>query len=223
MAEPSAAALDEKTIKTNAGEGGGSPQKPEIEKESDIPVRRSVASEIIARKNRTIDRLRSKVNDGAEEGDGEPPTEVDEGNEELTPEARSAVGREVDRRISPIVQTLASKIDEDELQDLLRENPDAKPFEQNIRAYMADSHYSGVPAEVIYHHLTYGKTREEGDKKRKAADMEARQMGSGGSSFREEPSSGGLPSAGDIADMDEKDFDKLQDDVRRGKFAVPKE
>lgn len=223
MAEPDAAALDDKSIKPNAGEGDGPPQKPEIDKEPEIPVRRSAASEIIARKNRTIDRLRSKVNEGAEEGDDELPPEGDEGNEELTPEARSAVSREVDRRISPLVQTLASKIDEDELQDLLRENPDAKLFEKNIRAYMADSHYSGVPAEVVYHHLAYGKTQEERGKRRKAADLEAGQMGSGGSSLREEPPHGGLPSAGDIEDMDEKDFDKLQDDVRRGKFAVSKE
>lgn len=184
-------------------------EEPDIE-EKDIPVRKSVQEHIIDRQKRTIEKLRSK-----EEGDEVDPPDPDDN---LEPEARDAINREVDKRLNPVLGALASKVDSDELDTLVKADPDAKKYEKRIKVYMQHPHYKGVPPAVIYHHLAFQDAESIGSKKKKAADLEADQVKGGGTARRAIPKTSTLPTAEELADMTDDEVQKIQDDVLQGKY-----
>lgn len=176
--------------------------------EEEIPVRKSAnTSFIIQRQKQTIDKLRSKQK------------EKDDGEEDLTPESKTLIEREIDKHIAPIRETLMSRADEDELNELLKSEPDAKNYEKTIKAYMQSPHYKSVPPSVIYHHLAFGEAENAGANKRKIADKEAKMSRTRGNQKRpSRTSKGSMPSPEEIEDMDETEFEALQNDVRQGKY-----
>lgn len=178
----------------------------EEKKEEEIPVRKSVEQHIIARQKRTIEKLRSKE---------EP---VEEKESLLSDTAQSAVGAEIDRKIAPLVEALTSKYDEDEVKALIADNPEAAAHEKEIKRYMAHPSYKGVPAEVIYHHLAFAKAQKVVEEKRVMADSEAAQMRTAGTSRRGQPRVGKLPTAEEISEMSDEDFEALQHKARTGAF-----
>lgn len=187
----------------------------------EVPVRKSALQHIIARKNRTIDRLRSKDEDEGN-GDDAPPAgdKDDDEDDDLTPQARGAVQKAVAKAIKPVVDTLVSRADEDELKSLIQSDAEAGKYEKRIRAYMADSHYKGVPPSVIYHHLAFEKAAGIGISRKKAADLEADQTRGGGRTNRgKAPSSSGIPTTEDMDSMTDAEFEALQHRVRKGEFA----
>ena len=174
---------------------------------------RGSAQHIIARQRQTIEKLRSETNDeGDDEGD----------DDKLTPEASKIVSREVRRHVEPLMETLAQRADEEELQGLLVQEPESKQHEKTIRAYMKNPHYKGVPPAVIYHHLAFDAAA--GSKKKDIADLEAKQNRGGGTIRR--PIEGqlphGIPSVEEQEDMTDAQFEELQHKARSGVF-VPKE
>lgn len=215
--------LKSKPTNDRSEDGGRPSQKTSDDQGADpsqgdphIPVRRSVAQHIIARQSKQIEKLRSKVNDD----DRGKPQSNDDDEDELTPEARSYIGKEFERRLTPVLTTLKSQADEDELQDLLANDPEAKRYEKTIRAYMSHESYDGVPPSVIFHHLDYEARKARRTVKKQAADLEARQMSGAGTTLPhdEDENTTGLPTADDIAEMSEADFESLQNKVRAGKF-----
>lgn len=187
-----------------------SSESKEEEQEEEVPVRNSIAQNIIARQKRTIEKLRSK----------EAPAEEANNDEEsdLTPEAQRAISREVDRRTKPLLDIVSSRASEDELQALYHTDSNAKKYDKRIRAYMAHEAYAQVPPDVIYNHLS-AKDRSEASSKRKdLADREARQTRTGGSTRRPTAIKGDIPSVEEQEEMSDEDFGKLQDDVRAGKY-----
>ena len=188
------------------------PDEPVVPDEPDepvVPVRKSVQQHIIARQKQTIDKLRSKQ----ENEDDEPV--VDE-EDEITPEAANTVAREVKKAVAPIIESLANQADEGELRELFEAEPEAEAMAKQIRAYMKHPSYKGVPPSVIYHHLAFDKALAGTVKKKTVADREAGHMKGAGSSRRpKESMTGDIP---DVTDMDEKDFEDLQQNVRQGKF-----
>lgn len=212
---------------TPAGEGGGTPPKiqpksGEGEAEPEIPVRRSVLQHVIARKNFELKRLRSKEDD--DEGDDfEPPDRAGKGDEEdedaLTPEARGAVQKEVLRAIGPVVKSLASKADEDELHDLILQEPEAAKYAKRIQSYMDNPHYRGVPPSVIFHHLAFEAAASSGSRRRTAADLEAGQARGGGRTTRPTGDlTGEVPSVDEQNEMSDEEFEALQNKARAGEF-----
>lgn len=213
-------------VKKLEGEGGKttppkikSDEKPEDEEsegegeEPEVPVRKSVQQHIIARQQKTIEKLRSK-----QEGEEEDETPLGE-EEEITPEAQSLVAKEVKRAVEPIIQTLAGQADEAELQELFETEPDAKGMSKQIRAYMKNPHYAGVPPAVIYHHLAFDKALGGAVKKKANADLEARHHKGAGSTRRPKGGeTGNVPSVEEQAAMDEKEFEALQHEARTGKL-----
>lgn len=200
---------------TPVGEGGGTPPKiksntDDEEAEPEIPVRKSAEQHIIARQKRTIDKLRSKEEE-------EPPEE--EGEEDaLSPEAQSAVQKEVAKAIGPVVQSLASKADEDELGDLLASEPESVKYAKRIRAYMNNKHYKGVPPSVIYHHLAFDDAAVTGARRKRAADLEAGHTKGGGRTTRPVVSADDIPSVEEQNEMSDADFEALQHRARSGEF-----
>lgn len=201
------------------------PKESEEENEEDVVPVRSAMQHIIARKNRTIEKLRSRTDE--EEVEGATPadknaTPADE-NDDLTPEARSAVERAVHRQVAPLIKGLVSKADEDELQELFHDEPEAKTLEKRIRAYMNHEQYQGVPPSVIYHHLAFSKARGDGTLKRKTADTDAALQRGGGSPIRPSaPTEGGVPTIEELDAMDEIEFEAVQEKARQGGYVSDK-
>lgn len=217
--------VEEKIIpKVENNEGGeAAPEKEAAEEDIenlDIPVRSS-ASHIIARQKRTIEKLRSKE---SEESDHKAPAQEDDsGNDDddddLTPQARKALSKEINRHVRPLIDSLANKADEDELSSLLSNEPEAKAYEKRIKAYMAHPAWKAVPPSAIYHHLAFEKAASVGMKAKDIANREVLQMRGAGASRRPtDINLTGIPTAEEQESMSESEFEKLQQDVRAGKY-----
>lgn len=195
-------------------------EEEEVEEEPEglvVPIRKSTAQHIIARQSRTIEKLRSK--------DGEevvPPSSDEDDETDETPVApkRSTVAEEVEAQLQPIINTFISSTDEAELKDLFSTDPESKKFEKRIRAYMQDPHWKAIPPAAIYHHLAFSNTSgvKEKQKKREVADIEAGQVQGGGSQHREMAPTGDIPTADDMDNMDDAEFENLQNKARSGGF-----
>jgi len=182
------------------------------EEEVEVPVRKSVEQHIISRQKRTIEKLRSREED---EGVEESPYED---SDMLSPSAKSAVDRAVEKRIAPIVEVLASRYDDDDINALMTQEPAAKKYEKRIRSYMGHPQYKGVPAAVIYHHLAYKDSQAVLVERKAVADTEAAQMKSAGTSRRGKARTSKIPTADEIAELSDKDFEALQHKARTGAF-----
>ena len=188
---------------------GAAPAPKEGADEFTVPVRRTSLHNLqgfALRKSR--EATREKPGEG---DDDTPPAGVDN-KEGLTPEATDRIREEVDRAIDPLRKVFMSKADEDELSGLYGVEPDAKKFDKELRAYMANDAWKAVPAEAIYHHLAYGEAAKAGSKTRKTADLEAGMSGSGGHSRRPQEAPSDIP---DFDSMDEKEFAVYQAKVLR--------
>lgn len=226
--------LDEngKPIQGNNEGGKGTPPKinssnndndgkADPDEEPEIPVRKSALQHIIARKNKQIEKLRSKGDDEVDlDDDDNQPALIDkDDDDELTPEARGAVRKEVLKAITPLASSLAKNADEQELQDLLSAEPEAQKYEKRIRVYMEHKSYKGVPPSVIYHHLAFGDAETTGAHKKRVADTEAKMNKGGGSTRRPSDSSdSGIPSEEEMDNMSDAEFETLQHKARTGEF-----
>src|SRR3990167_4523351 len=182
--------LDAKPDEGAEGAEGQEPAKPE-EGETVIPVRRSAASFIIARKDAKIKKLESRV------PDDDPDDEIEDDQPDQT-----AISREVKKQVEPLLKSIAGQVDEGELGDLFASEPESKKLDKTIRLYMQHPAYQGVAPSVIYHHLAFAASQAKGAKKRSAADLEAAQGRGAGSGRR--PTSeniSGIPTAEEIEDM----------------------
>lgn len=171
--------------------------------EPDIPTRN--ASHIIRRQRKTIEKLRSKEQE-------EP--EVSEEPEE------SDIDRAIERKLSPVLDTIAEEQTERDLQRLLDNEPEAAKYQKSIRAFMKHPSWSQVPAEAIFHHLHFKNAQSEGAKRSQNADKEAAQSGSGPGSTRRPGNvkEGNFPSEDEIAEMSDADLEKLQNRILQGEF-----
>ena len=135
----------------------------------------------------------------------------------LSDDAVKEINKKVKTAIAPLLGELASKADEKEMQDLIVAEPEAKKYVNHIKAYMAHEAYKGVSPVVIFHHLAYNASQALGAKKKLAADLEAKQNKGGGRSIVDTKIDG-LPSAEDINNMSDADFEKMEENVLQGKF-----
>lgn len=207
---------EEGTEDENDDDKGGEEEEEEDDAgdddaEVDVSVRKSVQSHIITRQKKTINKLRKK------EGEDEDEDDNDDG--ELSPEASSAIEEGIGKAIKPLKEALTGKIDTDELDSLFTSTPNAKKYEKRIKAYMASDEWSKVPVTAIYRYLAFENAESIGAKKKKVADKEADQTRGAGSSIRSNKAGdGNVPSIEEMGDMSDAEFEKLQQEVQRGKF-----
>lgn len=183
------------------------PDKPPV-----IPVRQSTIQHILARKNETIEKLRSKTTED------EPEPEFDEEEDNLTSEAREAIGKVVNQRLAPLLGKFATDANAQEFAELVSDEPEAAKYENHIKAYMAHDAWKGVPISAIYHHLAFSNAKAIGAKKKATADLEAKQNKGGGRTIVDKGNLSGIPSAEDIANMSDEEFDQLDSKVAQGNF-----
>lgn len=183
----------------------GEPEPPKL--------RRSAASYIIERKDRKIARLESKRQ---EEADEEEDTDDDKDDDKIAKSVRKG--------LEPVIQAFASREDENELKDLFSSHAEAKKlssadrkhFEGRIRELWKTPAYQSLPAEFIFNGLWAQKAQT--GRKKNAADLEARQNKGGGSGRRPQAVESDFPTAEEIEEMDDKEFTKLRERMKRGAF-----
>jgi hypothetical protein len=183
----------------------------------EVPVRQFNHQNIIARKNEKIKKLESKLKEG-EEGYVPPEDEEEDEDTSLTDAQRGSVEKMVQKTIAPLLGKIASDADNSEFEALVKAEPEAAKYTNHIKAYMAHDAYKGVSPTVIYHHLAWNAAQAIGAKKRKTADFEANLHKGGGNQIIDKGTSSGLPSAEEIAEMDEATFERMESDARQGKF-----
>lgn len=143
--------------------------REKAEEEETPPRRKSAKDHIIERKQKKIDKLEKK-----EEEPETPP----EGGEEVTSEGKKAIQKEVEKITGPLVQSVRTNLDDQELANVLAKYPESKSMEKQIRKYMTDDAYKDVSIEFIYLGLAAKKLNLQ--KKRDKADEEAEGDKTGG-------------------------------------------
>ena len=210
-------------------EGEGSAPKTESEKgeetetekegegkEDVIPVRRSSLHNVQGfTKRKASEEAKEKSSHVPEKSEDE-----DEGeDDELTPESRGLIRKEISRGIEPLRNLLVSQADEQELNELYANNSDAKKYDRDIRKYKDHPAYAQVPIISIYRMIAFEKAETTGAQKRNVANVEARQSRTGGHSRRpQERASGNIPSEEEINEMSDAELEGLRFRVNRGEF-----
>lgn len=199
-------------------EGGDvDPSKKIVDEDEIPPVRKSVGEYIIERKEKTIENLKIAEQNKIIE-DLRSKTEGGE-EEVLTSKAQDMISKEVSDRIKPVIDTIASTTDENELKELFAKEPEAEKFEKQIKAYMKHPVYKGVPPSVIFRNLAFDDAEIMGARKKRIADKEIELSKGGGSGVRPtERNSGDVPSAEDIENMSDEDFKALGNKALSGEF-----
>ena len=175
------------------------------EEDGEPPTRRSAKDHIIDRKQKKIEKLEKKKKDD-EGGDD------DDGEHEVTPAGQKAIDKAVDKKIGPVLQTVRTNADEQELKDVFTKYPDAKDMEKQIRKYMTNDSYKNVSVEFIY--LGLAAKKIDLQKKRDKADEKAKADATGGHGKRQKK----LSPIPDVRDMPDKEVDDLIAKVKTGQF-----
>lgn len=167
-----------------------------------IPTRNN-AAHIIARKTRTIEKLKAQQNDQANQFG-------DYGDDE---------DASVNPKLDAVIETLSNSENERELSTLFTQDPTAKKYEKKIRSYMSHPSYSEVPAEMIYTYLARADKQAILQKKKDNADREASHTTSAGTGIKpKETNNNGMPSPAQINAMSDADFETFQNKVNSGAF-----
>ena len=164
-------------------------------------------SDIFVRKDRKIEKLKKEK----EEGEEEP---LAEGGkvEEVSPEGKNVIKEEVERVTDPILQTVRTQADEQELQDVITKYPNAKSMEQDIRKYMEHSAYKDVSVEFIFLGLAAKQGKLATGKTEAEKEAEESKMGGHGRRATEE---GEFP---DVSKMTDKEMDDLVFKAKTGQL-----
>jgi len=169
------------------------------EEDGEPPTRRSAKDFIIDRKNKKIEKLKKKE-------------EEEEGEHEVTPEGQKAIDKAIEKKIGPVLQTVRTTADEQELKDVFAKYKDSeiKVSEKQVRKYMENDAYKDVSVEFIY--LGLAAKQIDLQKKRNKADEDAKADTTGGHGKRQKK----LSSIPDVRDMDDKEMDDLIFKVKTG-------
>lgn len=177
-------------------------EEREAEEGEEPPTRKSAKDFIIERKNKKIEKLQKKGEEDDEGGEGE--------EEEVTPEGKKAIKKEIEGALKPILNTVRTQSDTQELKDVFAKYPNAKKMEKQIRKYMDHEAYKDASVEFIY--LGLAAKKMELQKKKDKADEDARADTTGGHR-KIKKELGPIP---DVRDMSDKDFDDLLFKVKTG-------
>jgi len=201
---------EEPPKKEEAPEGaegaGGEEEPPVIEdvviEEKDIPIRSSM-EHIIARKNKQIEKLKSKPADPDLDLDPDP-------NED------SGLRQEVEILKDAAISTA----DKDDLQALFKNEPDAAKLENSIKSYMKHPAWQGVPPAAIYHHLAFENAAKIGAKKKDIADKEANATRGAGNGNRASGGKSSIPTEAEQREMSDAEITKLGNDIAQGRYEL---
>lgn len=183
-------------------------KEAEEEEKKDPPTRKSVKDHIIERKQKKIDKLEKKKEEGGNDDDGD---DDKVGDHEVTTEGQKAIDKAIQKGLKPVLQSIRTTSDEQELANVLAKYPMAKDMEKQIRKYMDHDAYKDVSIEFIF--LGLANKKIDLQKKRSKADEDAKADITGGHGKRKKKEAGPIP---DVRDYTDKQIGELVDKVNTG-------
>lgn len=157
------------------------------------------------------------ADDGAEpEGAVSTPPADDDTDDLTTPEDKTEISKQVKKAIAPLEDTIFKGRIETELQGILAENPEYKPFEARIRRFVTHANRAplikqGLPVKTVVLEALAPHLQEIGAAKSKAADDKANLAKDGGSAARPSDAGNKLP---DFSTMSPQEIEKIGEQVK---------
>lgn len=190
--------------KEGEGDGKPDPKKPEgsqgDENEPPVQTRKTAKDFIIERKERKIAKLEAaKAGEGDGGKGGEKP---DDG--EIDPEDEEIISKVVSKQITPLIEKQIEAEDEAEVQQFVAENPDFKPYEAKVKAFMKHPSRREIPIKSLFYEAAGDDLLKIGAERAKKAAEEAARSGTGGGSARSEEGEG----KPDWVNMPKDEFEK---------------
>jgi hypothetical protein len=192
-------------------EDGAEGEENQGDDDEEPPVRKKTAKDyIIERKNKKIEKLKNKKDDG-EEDDGD----SDE-DDDVSPEDEKVVDKIIQKKYGDKFAKLdqANKAaeeakDQGELKQFLTDNPNFKPFEKKIWKHWQHPSRNHLPLSDVVYAVAGPQLLKLGAKLGAQADNKARKTSSGGNSAR---NAGGKI---DYSSMTDAEFDAHVEKVKQ--------
>lgn len=118
----------------------------------------------------------------------------------------------VNKALAPVFDTLASREDETEIREVLREHPEWKRHEKKVRKEMKV--YTNVPALKLFRAHAFDDAEATGADKAKKAETDAKKREVKGSGSR---SKGADTAAPDFSKMTPEQFRKFNNEIKTGR------
>lgn len=138
--------------------------------------------------------------------------------EEISPTDEKFITKIVDKRLSPLANTLTSTRIETELQNIFANNPEYKTYEARIRRFVTHQNRielikQGLPVKTVVIEALEPYLQKIGAEKSRLADEKAnRSRVEGGSSV---PQEGTLP---DVSKMSSMDIQQMAEQIKAGRY-----
>jgi hypothetical protein len=172
--------------------------------EPTVAKRMSPKDFIIQRQQKKIEALKDKVGEEETEGD----------DEEVNPEDESLISRVVAKQLKPILDQSIQSQDAKEVNEFIKTNPEFAPYANKALRFMAHPSRRQLPVETVFLEVVgrAGLMKIGAAKEKEAAGKSNNSQTGGGS-----PRGGDVKS--DIWSLPKDEFEKQQEEVRRGQSA----
>lgn len=150
--------------------------------------------------------------------------EGEEEEEEMLPEDQQNITKAVKKIIAPLETTIHNNRVETELQQIMLQNPEYKPFEARIRRFVTapnrtDLIKAGLPVRSVVIEAISPYLQQIGATKAKAADAKANLASDGGGTQDRPTAAGKFP---DVSKMSNKEIEELGEKVKSGRYTPGK-
>lgn len=141
------------------------------------PTRGKTAADYVAeRRGKKIKKLQQKAQN--QQGDDDAGDDVDD---DTDPNDVSAlVQKEVEKLLSPVLESQEEQAIDAEIADFLADNPDFEPYKDKVKRFAKHPSRRQIPVKSLFYEVAGDKLLKIGADRRANADKKARQMQSGG-------------------------------------------
>ncbi len=147
-------------------------------------------------------------------------SENEDEDEYLTQEDEDKIGKIVKKQLAPFTDTIVKQGIESELNNILIQNPEYKPYEARIRRFVSHQNRlpmikQGLPVKSVVLEAVSPYLEKIAIARSKAADEKAAKTSSEGSSERPSEKTSKFP---DISKMNNKEIEQMSDLVKQGRY-----
>lgn len=178
----------------------GKTKKPTPQADEPQTRKRTNVDFILERKNRKIEKLQGKKDDGADEDEGED-DDVDEADAKV-------IDKRVHKILSPFIQKQMQDEDASEIADFVKQNPDFAPYAEKVKKFASHDSRKNMPIKSIFYEVAGDDLLKIGAKRAKKAGDEAKETQAGGGS------AAGGTSEKSVWDLTPEEFAEKQEALR---------
>jgi len=175
-------------------------KKPTPQADEPQTRKRTNVDFILERKNRKIEKLQGKKDDGADDESGED-DDIDEADEKT-------VGKVVKKVLAPFIEKQMQEEDANEIADFIKQNPDFAPYAEKVKKFASHESRKNMPIKSIFYEVAGDDLLKIGAKRAKKAGDEAKETQAGGGS-----AAGGGSEKG-VWDLTPEEFAEKQEALR---------